>query len=287
MAINGSGTIVYTRQTPGASCDPDPSACGAGGQSSCATWTATTDFSSGNIVRATGGSQGSYYGLLFQAQNAGTSGRLEPSWPILAGGTVGDGSMTWTAIGYDPSTLGGCVAMQIVSRASGGAETVIASEGDALADASQLSGWGEFTAFSDSGVAAFKASQVGRPIHDDEGRSVIMTAGPGPGNLTRIADSPVTIGSHDIFGYSSMVGMNNAGQVVFDGYGRAKGTPAWQALTAYFAGSTRPADQRNAAAPIPGDRWNEWCVGTRVAGSGRANRRRWLHHVAGGDRRRR
>ena len=239
LVINSSGTVFYTRQLAGGSCDLDPSACPP--NTNCPNWAPTTPYSLGTVVLSTGGVFDAYAGLLFQVTKAGTSGSSEPSWPILAGGTVGDGSVTWKAIGFNPATLVGCTPMEIVSRASGGAETVLAAEADFLSDGTQLSGWAEFLAANDSGLVAFKAEQVGRSIERDEGVSVIMTAGPGAGNLKRIADSPITIGGHNIFGYSSMVAMNNAGQIVFDGYGPfniASGKdPVWQASHLYFRGN--------------------------------------------------
>ena len=81
------------------------------------------------------------------------------------GATVNDNGITWTAIGFDPADFVGCLPMQIVSRASGGAETVIAQEGDTLPDGSQLAGWAEFSSINASGTTAFRAAQAGLHFH--------------------------------------------------------------------------------------------------------------------------
>ncbi|HYX19692.1 MAG TPA: Ig domain-containing protein, partial [Thermoanaerobaculia bacterium] len=164
------------------------------------------------------GNPNGFDGFNFQANNAGTSGGTEPTWPQAIGLTVGDNGITWTAIAFDPHDFSGCTPMNITSRAFGGAETTIAQEGDTLPDGSQLAGWNEFIAANGSGVAAFRAALAGYPYtdRDDEGESGIFTAGPGAGGLTRIAVTNTTIGTRSACGFSAMVGMNDAGQVVFD-----------------------------------------------------------------------
>jgi hypothetical protein len=216
MGINAAGTIIYTQnfRGSGATCDPN--------ERSANIWAASTAFAAGAVVRPTGffGANG-FQGFNFQANNAGTSGAVEPTWPTSGvGATVVDGTITWHAIGFDPADFVGCLPMQIVSRASGGAETTLAREGDALADGSQLSGWAEFMGINASGMAAFRAAQAGVLFtdRDDEGQSGIFTVGPGAGALTRVAQTGTTIGGRNICGMSSMVNLNDAGQVVFDTY---------------------------------------------------------------------
>lgn len=216
MVINAAGTVVYTRNFLGANATCDPN------ERSDNQWTASTAFAVGAVVRPTGffGANG-YRGFNFQATNAGTSGATEPTWPITGvGATVNDNGIVWTAIGFDPAEFSGCTPIQVVSRASGGAETVIAQEGDALPDGSQLSGWAEFMAMNSSGVAAFRAAQAGILFtdQDDEGQSGIFTAGPGAGALTRVAVTGTTVGGRNLCGLSAMVGINNVGQIVYDTY---------------------------------------------------------------------
>jgi len=161
-------------------------------------------------------------GFLFQAQNSGTSGATEPVWPTIAGATVVDNGVTWKAIGFAPGAFTGCSPMQITSRASGGAETTIAAEGDLIpgGNGEQLMGWSEFMAMNASGKVAFRAESMGFLRNDDESPSGIFTAGPGAGALAKIASSNSTISGRHMCGFSAMVAMNDAGQVLFDGYER-------------------------------------------------------------------
>jgi hypothetical protein len=56
-------------------------------------WQATTAYTLGQVRRRVTGS-----GLLvFRVTTAGTSGASEPTWPTTVGGTVVDGTVTWTA----------------------------------------------------------------------------------------------------------------------------------------------------------------------------------------------
>jgi len=57
-------------------------------------WGATTPYALGGLVKRLTGS-GIYW---FKAAAAGTSAGSEPVWPITLGGTVVDGTVTWTAI---------------------------------------------------------------------------------------------------------------------------------------------------------------------------------------------
>ncbi len=223
MTINGAGTVVYTRTVLGGTCDVfDIRAQNI--------WQANHAYAAGSVVAPTAapGQPNGFDGFNFQT-TGGTSGGTEPTWPTTGvGATVGDNGMTWTAIAFDPANFVGCTPMQLVSRASGGAETVIAQEGDTLSDGSQLAGWAEFGAANGSGEAAFRAALAGYPYsdRDDEGESGIFTAGPGAGALTRIAATSTTIGGRPICGFGPMVAMNDSGQVVFDGLsGLSRGNP--------------------------------------------------------------
>ncbi len=176
-------------------------------------------------------------GFNFQATTSGTSGATEPVWPTTPGGTVNDNGVIWKAIGFYPGSFTGCGAMQIVSRASGGAETTIATEGDPIGgNGTQLMGWGEFIAMNASGKAAFRTETAGFLRNDDESSSFIMTAGPGAGALTQISANRDTIGSRGVCGHSTMVGMNDAGQIVFDALGHQH-LATWTAVTAFTSGT--------------------------------------------------
>jgi hypothetical protein len=214
MVINSANTVIFTSNTLGGTCDVfDVRAQN--------TWVASHAYAAGAVVAPTAsfGNPNGFDGFNFQANNAGTSGATEPTWPTSGiGATVGDNGITWKAIAFDPANFVGCTPMQLVSQASGGAQTVVAQEGDTLADGSQLAGWSEFIAANASGKAAFRAALAGYPFsdRDDEGESGIFTAGPGAGALTRIAATSTTIGGRTVCGFSAMVGINGAGQVVFD-----------------------------------------------------------------------
>jgi hypothetical protein len=215
MVIDSANTVIFTSNTLGGTCDPNVEAIGF--------WSAGHAFAAGAVVKpsASFGNPNGFDGFNFQAQNAGTSGGTEPTWPTSGiGATVVDGGITWKAIAFDPGYFVGCTPMQLISQASGGAQTVIAQEGGTLADGSQLAGWSEFIAANASGMAAFRGALAGYPFTDreDEGESGIFTAGPGAGALTRIAATNTTIGGRNVCGLSSMVGINASGQVVFDTY---------------------------------------------------------------------
>lgn len=191
-------------------------------------WTAGRAYQAGMVAESN--NPGPYtMGLLFQAQNAGTSGATEPAWPPVAGGTVNDNGITWKAIGFYPGAFTGCSPMQIVSRASGGAETTIAAEGDLIpgGNGEQLMGWSELLAMNSSGKVAFRAESAGFLRNDDESPSGIFTAGPGGGALAKIAASGSTIGGRVACGFSAMTAMNDAGQVLADAYGR-RHAELWQ-----------------------------------------------------------
>lgn len=204
------------------------------------TWTPARAYQAG-MVAETNTPNVYRFGLLFQAQNGGTSGATEPVWPTTAGATVNDNGITWKAIGFYPGAFTGCSPMQIVSRASGGAETTIAAEGDLVpgGNGEQLMGWSDFHAMNASGKVAFRAESAGFMRNDDESPSGIFTAGPGAGALAKIAASGSNIGGRHMCGFSAMVAMNDAGQVLFDGYLREH-QEVWQPNHAFPANETYP-----------------------------------------------
>lgn len=60
-------------------------------------WTTVTNYSVGTIVVATSANEPTG-GYVFQCTSAGISAVAEPTWPNTEGGTVVDGTVTWTAI---------------------------------------------------------------------------------------------------------------------------------------------------------------------------------------------
>lgn len=57
-------------------------------------WVAHAEFAAGALIRPTDSNQN---GFVFRSSGAGQTGALEPAWPTTVGGTVTDGSITWTA----------------------------------------------------------------------------------------------------------------------------------------------------------------------------------------------
>lgn len=195
-------------------------------------WHASQTYPAGVTVR---NATGQRFGFTFQAVTGGTTAATEPHWPTQAGALVVDGTVTWKARGFYPGSFKGCDPMQLISRASGGAETILLNEGDAFgASGSQFSGWAEFYALNNAGKAAFRTAVMGRLSDRDEGGSGIEIVGPGPG-VTEIAASNTTIGGRGVCGFSAMVGMNDAGQVLYDGY--TTSNPLWQANHAFAVNS--------------------------------------------------
>jgi hypothetical protein len=63
-------------------------------QSQISDWAATTDYSLGDIVKATGGASATLY---FECTaDSGSSGGSEPTWDTTAGNTTADSGITWT-----------------------------------------------------------------------------------------------------------------------------------------------------------------------------------------------
>ena len=63
------------------------------------TWVASHSYGSGNyVIPTTFGSISGQVGKIFKCTTAGTSGTGQPTWPTTAGGTVVDGTATWTEV---------------------------------------------------------------------------------------------------------------------------------------------------------------------------------------------
>lgn len=64
-----------------------------------ATWTLTTAYTSGQyVVPTTFNSITGSVGKIFKCTTGGTSSGTQPTWPTTAGGTVTDGTVTWTEV---------------------------------------------------------------------------------------------------------------------------------------------------------------------------------------------
>jgi PKD repeat protein len=217
MVINSANKTSYTKVFlgTGATCDPNIESLNF--------WQLDNSYSAGDVVRPAGffPAPNGFDGFNFIANNGGLSGLTEPTWPKAIGATVNDNGIIWRAIAFDPTYFVGCTPMQMISRTLGAVETVIASEGDVVAGTSgaELGGWNEFHAMNSSGLVAFRAALAGWPFNDreDEGESAIVTAGPGAGAVKKIAATGEIVGGRKFCGFSAMVGMNNAGQIIFDG----------------------------------------------------------------------
>lgn len=61
-------------------------------------WSASLSVWKGKVIRNTAGTE------FFQAQNAGTTGAVEPTWPTLVGQTVVDNGITWENVSSDYTT---------------------------------------------------------------------------------------------------------------------------------------------------------------------------------------
>ncbi len=286
MVINGSGSVLYTKQFAGSACDLDPASAtfwfpstaylvndiarpvtgganffyratnsGTSGatepvwpivngatvvngtitwQAEFRQWTASQAFPAGAVILPGGGIFNNF-GFQFLAVTGGTTGATVPQWPTTIGATVGDGTVIWKAIGFFPGTTRGCDPMQLVTRASGGAETVNGSEGDPVGGAgSQLSGWAEFYAMNSVGQAALRTSVIGRLTDEDESGTGILMIGPGPA-INEAAASNTIIGGRGVCGFGGMTAINDAGQILFDGY--LNKLPRWKANTPFPASS--------------------------------------------------
>ena len=67
----------------------------AGGARTYSDWAATTAYSLADRAVPTVKN-----GFFYEVTTAGTSGGTEPTWPTTIGGTVADGTVTWTCAGY-------------------------------------------------------------------------------------------------------------------------------------------------------------------------------------------
>jgi hypothetical protein len=158
-------------------------------------------------------------GFLYEATTGGTTGASPPIFPTTVGATVADGTVVWTTRAAVAGTFVGCDPMQLVLRSAAGAETTIATEGQALPAGMQLAGWGEFFDLNNAGVAAFKAAIAGLAMTAetggaDESGTGLLTSPP----LTLHARAGDVVSGRTICGFGPTVAINEAGQVGFTGF---------------------------------------------------------------------
>lgn len=137
------------------------------------TWQATTAYTSGQyVVPTTFASISGSVGRVFKCTTAGTSGGSQPTWPTTAGGTVTDGSVTWTEVsnlfaagtftGAEPSTSGTGYARVAVTNnttnwpVSTGGDPSDTTNGAAIVWPITTASWGQIV-----GAAAFDAATAG------------------------------------------------------------------------------------------------------------------------------
>jgi phage-related protein len=87
--------------------------CGYAGNDSATTWTQSTAYTVGDIVKPT-----SVNGHYYRCTTAGTSDATEPTWTTIIGNTVTDGSVTWTE-NYCKKTLQNCQDLDNSERFGG------------------------------------------------------------------------------------------------------------------------------------------------------------------------
>lgn len=124
--------------------------CVPNGGSTPGVWAASTAYASGDyVIPTTFDSISGQQGKIFKCTTAGTSGASQPTWPTSEGGTVTDGTITWTEAsllfqagtftGLEPSGNG--YARQSVTANSTNFANATAAEPCVTQNATAISGW--------------------------------------------------------------------------------------------------------------------------------------------------
>jgi hypothetical protein len=132
-------------------------------------WASTTGYAVGAYaIPSAFGSIGGDVGKIFKCTTAGTSGSSEPSWPTSAGGTVVDGTVTWTEVSIlfeSGSFTGAEISGANYSRASvtasstnfpaaSSAQPAVLENGTAISFPSPSADWGLVVGWIDSDAAS-------------------------------------------------------------------------------------------------------------------------------------
>jgi hypothetical protein len=194
-------------------------------------WVASQAIIAGTTVHPT-----SRHGFNYRTSAGGTTAASEPDWPDYPGGSVNDGSVVWTAVGFGQGVFSGCKPLTMILRAFGGSETDIAKEGDPLPNNRSLGGWGEMIAMNSSNKVAFRAAVSGSIDEGDEGGSGIFTAGPAASSSALVAEAGERNGSRYVCGFQTLVAINDAGNVLYDAVAESDPLTLWQPAHDYAVG---------------------------------------------------
>jgi hypothetical protein len=109
-------------------------------------WEANTPFSAGVAVRPS--SELLQTGFEYESSGGQSNGKKEPKWPTALGGTVTDGSITWTAVSLTNDSLLEQIATsawQVPVGLSGSGESTIITPGQQAASIDLADGAAETT----------------------------------------------------------------------------------------------------------------------------------------------
>jgi hypothetical protein len=178
-----------------------------------AAWTGTTVYSGTDprsIVYPTATNE---TGLMYMATTGGTSGAAEPVWPTAIGGTVVDGTVTWTAIGVavNPvgitnggAALGGCQFL-----VTGGVLSVVVSGGNPDFDAD---GW-----VSGDKVLTWDGTSFSELTLTGVANNTLTTAA-WPANITNVYSTITLLPNRIIVPASGEAIINDTSGVVISGF---------------------------------------------------------------------
>lgn len=133
------------------------------------TWVGSHAYTLGQyVIPTTFGSISGQVGKIFKVTTAGTSGTGQPTWPTTAGGTVVDGTVTWTEVSllFQAGTFTGAeVAGNNYSRVavtanstnfpnSSSAQPAVLQNGTAITFPTPSADWGLAVGFIDSDASS-------------------------------------------------------------------------------------------------------------------------------------